>query len=87
MIAKWVYGMVICTDNNVTKYTWSKENFYLVNKPSKNRNVGYPLDSISVIPKLDKYFVDLTKEENEKYKKEEKFKDVIDFIMRSLEEL
>jgi len=31
---------------------------------NEKRNVGYPLDSISITPEYDKYTVDLTAEEN-----------------------
>ena len=56
LTAKWVYGMVVCTDKGIFKFTWSKDDFYLVDKPIEKRNVGYPLDSISVIPENGKYF-------------------------------
>ncbi|MDD3896149.1 MAG: hypothetical protein PHX19_03650, partial [Bacilli bacterium] len=35
-----------------------------VNEVNEKRNVGYPLDSISITPEYDKYTVDLTAEEN-----------------------
>ena len=50
LTAKWVYGMVICNGKETKEYTWSKGDFYLVSKPCKERNPGYPLDSISVMP-------------------------------------
>ena len=40
-----------------------KDKFYIVDTPSSKRNPGYPLDSISIMPELNKYFVDLTSEE------------------------
>ena len=43
LTAKWVYGMVVCTDKGIFKFTWSKDDFYLVDKPIEKRNVGYPL--------------------------------------------
>ena len=82
--AKWVYGMVIYKDDIAYKYTWSKENFYFADTPSGKINKGYPLDSISIVPKLNKYFVDLTKEEKEEYQKQENFEEVINFIVKSL---
>ena len=83
--AKWVYGMVIYKDDIAYKYTWSKENFYFVDTPSEKINNGYPLDSISIVPKLNKYFVDLTREEKDEYKnKNAKDDDVIKFILSSL---
>ena len=84
LIAKWVYGMVIYTDEGVSKFTWSKDDFYLVDKPIEKRNVGYPLDSISVIPETGKYFAELVEQKDEKYKKKESIEKVINFIVESL---
>ncbi len=83
LTAKWVYGMVVCTDKGVSEFTWSKDDFYLVCKPSEKRNIGYPLDSISVIPENGKYFVDLVKKDNEK--KKDGLEKVVNFIVKSLE--
>ena len=65
-------------------YTWSKDDFYLVDKPIEKRNVGYPLDSISVIPENGKYFAELVEQKDEKYKKKESIEKVINFIVESL---
>lgn len=46
----YVYGMVIYDGEEAKEYSWSKGHFYFVDKPSKNRNPGYPLDSISIMP-------------------------------------
>ena len=40
LVAKWVYGMVIYNGKDAKKYTWSKSNFYIVEKPSEKRNTG-----------------------------------------------
>ena len=61
--AKWVFGMVIYDGKEPKKYSWSKSHFYLVNKPCEKRNPGYPLDSISIMPECNKFFVDLTDED------------------------
>ena len=42
------------------EYSWSKSHFYFIDKPCKKRNPGYPLDSMSIMPECNKYFVDLT---------------------------
>lgn len=84
LIAKWVYGMVICTDKGISKFTWSKDDFYLVDKPIEKRNVGYPLDSISVIPESGKYFAELVEKKDEKYKKKNSIEKVVNFIIESL---
>ncbi len=82
LTAKWVYGMVIYNGIEAKEYSWSKAHFYFVDKPSEKRNPGYPLDSISVMPEFNKYFVDLTQEEKNKNTNNEN--DVIDFIVKSL---
>lgn len=80
LTSKWVYGIVIYDGKVSKQYTWSKDHFYFVDKPHEKRHPGYPLDSISIMPKLNKYFVELTQEEkninNENH--------VIDFIVKSL---
>lgn len=82
--AKWVYGMVIYDGKETKEFTWSKEHFYLVDTPSPNRNPGYPLDSINIIPEFNKYLVDLTKEEKQKYNETDKTNDVIRFMLDAL---
>ena len=84
LTAKWVYGMVIYTDEGVSKFTWSKDDFYLVDKPIEKRNVGYPLDSISVIPESGKYFAELVEQKEETYKKKDSIEKVVNFIEKSL---
>ena len=79
--AKWVYGMVIYNGESLKQITWNKSEFYFVDKPSEKRNPGYPLDSISIMPNCNKYFVDLTKEEKEKNNNEE---NVFDFILNNI---
>lgn len=82
LTAKWVYGMVIYNGTEPKQYTWSKEHFYFVDRPSEKRNPGYPLDSISIMPQLNKYFVELTPEDKKQKGNDES--DVIDFIVKSL---
>lgn len=84
LTAKWVYGMVICTEDGISKFSWSKDDFYLVDKPIEKRNVGYPLDSISVVPESGKYFADLVENNDEKYKKKDSIEKVVNFIVESL---
>ena len=80
--AKWVYGMAVYDGKEIKKYSWSKSYFYLVSKPHKERNVGYPLDSISIDPRYNKYFVELTPEEKKSENDNEQ--NVIEFIKNSL---
>lgn len=84
LVAKWVYGIVICKDEKNYQYTWSKENFYFVDKPCEKRNLGYPLDSITIIPEYNKYLVELTQEEKELRNKKENNSDILDFIENTL---
>lgn len=81
LTARWVYGLAIIKDGDIKTYTWSKEDFYLVDKPSSIINQGYPLNSISVNKKLNKYFTDIAREEKENNKEES---DVIDFIYKNI---
>lgn len=83
--AKWVYGLVIYNGKDIKEYSWNKENFYLVDKPCERRNPGYPLDSISVMPECNKYFVDLTEEDKKKNKENYNEDDVIEFIINNME--
>ena len=84
LTAKWVYGMVIYNGKEKKEYTWSKSHFYFVDKPCDKRNPGYPLDSITVVPEYNKYYLDLTKEEKEEYKQNTNINDVIKFILQNI---
>lgn len=85
LTAKWVYGMVICDGKEVKKHTWCKSNFYLVNKPCSKRNPGYPLDSISVMPENNQYWLEMTDEDKKNSKKNDKKPDgVIEFIVNNI---
>ena len=55
-----------------------------MDKPSKRRNPGYPLDSIAVVPEYHKYLVELTEEEKKENNNKNKEQDVIDFIVNSI---
>ena len=84
LTAKWVYGMVICNGKETKEYTWSKGDFYLVRKKKKERNPGYPLDSISVMPENNKYWLELTDEEKLKSKEEDNKDKVVEFIINNI---
>ena len=85
--AKWVYGMVVYNGQEKKEYTWSKSNFYFVDTPCETRTLGYPLDSIAIIPEFDKYLSELSKEEKEIYNAKNKEEDVVDFVVDALKEL
>ncbi|MBQ2938430.1 MAG: hypothetical protein IJE05_06115 [Clostridia bacterium] len=82
--AKWVYGMVIHNGKESKEYTWSKSHFYFIDKPCEKRNPGYPLDSISIMPEVDKYFVELTEEDKKKSSNKSNEDDVIEFIAKNI---
>ena len=84
LTAKWVYGMVIYNGKESKEFSWSKGDFYFVDKPCEKRNVGYPLDSISIMPECNKYFVDLTQKDREKDKNNYNDDEVIDFIVSNV---
>ncbi len=84
LTAKWVYGMVICNGEETKEYSWSKSNFYLVDKPCQKRNPGYPLDSISVMPENNKYWLELTDEEKRKNKEKGNKDEVVEFIVNNI---
>ena len=82
--ARWVYGMVLINDTGIHKYSWSYNDFYLVSNVNKKRNPGYPLDSISIDEKTNKYFVDMTEEDRQENAKDSSDQEVIKFILNSL---
>ena len=84
LTAKWVYGMAIYDGKEFKTYTWSKDHFYFIEKPSEKRNPGYPLDSISIIPEFNKYLVELTDEERKSYKEQKSTEGVTEFIVNSI---
>ena len=84
LTAKWVYGMVVYNGKETKEYTWRKKHFYFIDKPSEKRNPGYPLDSISIMPECNKYFVELTDEDKKQNKENYNDDDVIEFIVNSL---
>ena len=84
LTAKWVYGMVIYNGKTAKEFSWSKSDFYLVDKPCEKRNIGYPLDSISVMSENGKYFAEMTQEDKELINKNFKDTEVINFIVNNV---
>lgn len=82
LTAKWVYGIAVINNNKESTYFWSKEDFYIVDKRSDKIDKGYPLNSISINKKLNKYFTDMTKEDFNSIKEDEN--DVIRFLCKNL---
>ena len=82
LTCRWVYGIAVINNGIESTYTWSKEDFYIVDKPSNKINPGYPLNTISINKKLNKYFTDMTDEDREETNEDES--DVVDFLCKSL---
>lgn len=84
LTAKWVYGMVIYNGKETKEYSWNKSDFYLVDKPCEKRNPGYPLDSISIIPEKNQYYLELTEAERVNTKENSNKDEVVDFIINNI---
>ena len=86
LTCRWVYGIAVINNGIESTYTWNKDDFYIVSKPSdrpSNKiNPGYPLNTISVNKKLNKYFTDLTSEDKLELKEDES--DVVEFLCKNL---
>ena len=85
LTGRWVYGMAVINEGRFSTYTWNKDDFYIVSKPSDKIKPGYPLDTISVDKRLNKYFTDITSLDKEKILNDES--DVIDFLCENLQVL
>lgn len=76
---KWVYGLAVINElGREFTYTWYKDDFYMVDIPSKIINPGYPLNSISKYKKIDKYFTEITDKDKSLIEFDES--DVVEFI-------
>ena len=82
LTCRWVYGIAVINNGVESTYTWSKNDFYIVDKPSDKINPGYPLNTISINKKLNKYFTDMTKEDYDSVKEDES--DVVEFLCKNL---
>lgn len=60
---KWILGMVIIKDGEIYTYTDVTSEYYLVDTPAKDMREGYPLSSILVNKKANKYDIYLTEED------------------------
>ena len=81
---RWIYGMALISNGHEYTYTWSKENFYITSTPSNIINPGYPLNTISINIKLNKYFTDMTEEDKLLVQEDESH--VVDFLVKSLKD-
>lgn len=60
---KWISGMVIIKDGEISTYTDITSEYYLVDKSAKDMKEGYPLSSILVNKRTNKYDIYLTEED------------------------
>ena len=60
---KWILGMAIIKDGNISTYTDTTSEYYLVDTPAKDMIEGYPLSSILVNRKVNKYDIYLSEED------------------------
>ena len=80
LTARWVYGLAIIINKKEKTYTWNKEDFYISSEKSNKIIPGYPLNTISINKKLNKFFTDITEEERLNIKDNEQ--GVVNFILR-----
>ena len=79
---KWILGLVIITDGKISKYTDVTSEYYLVDTPAKDMREGYPLSSILVNKKINKYDIYLTEEDKKIGQADDK--GFIEFIEKTL---
>ena len=60
---KWILGMAIIKDGKISTYTDVTSEYYLVDTPAKDMIEGYPLSSILVNRKVNKYDIYLSEED------------------------
>lgn len=82
LIGRWIYGMALINNGHEYTYTWSKQNFYITSTPSNIINPGYPLNTISINIKLNKYFTEITEEDKLLIQEDESH--VVDFLVNSI---
>lgn len=83
LTCRWVYGLAVINNGDESTYTWNKEDFYIVDKPTDKINPGYPLNTISVNKTLNKYFTDMTEEDKKNMAQNES--DVVEFIFEHVQ--
>lgn len=55
---KWIYGLAVINEKGEeSTYTWTKDDFYMVDTLSNKINPGYPLNSISKYKIIESYIL------------------------------
>lgn len=79
---KWISGMAIIKDGKTSTHTEITSEYYLVDTPARERKEGYPLSSIMIHKKLNKYDIYLTEEDKKNNQTDDS--GYIDFIVDSI---
>ena len=79
---KWISGMAIIKDGKTSTHTEITSEYYLVDTPARERKEGYPLSSIMIHKKLNKYDIYLTEEDKKNNQTDDS--GYIDFIEKTL---
>ena len=81
---KWISGLVIIKDGSIVTYTDVTSEYYLVDTPVKDMREGYPLSSILVNKRTNKYDIYLTDEDKKMGQADDS--GFIDFITKNINE-
>ncbi len=79
---KWISGIVIVKDGKIYTHEEITSEYYLVDKPTPEIKDGYPLSSIMINKKLNKYDIYLTEEDKKVGRADDG--NVINFILNTL---
>ena len=79
---KWISGLVIIKDGSIFTYTDVTSEYYLVDTPVKDMREGYPLSSILVNKRINKYDIYLTDEDKKIGQADDS--GFIDFIVKTI---
>ena len=79
---KWISGLVIIKDGKISTYTDITSEYYLVDTPTKDMREGYPLSSILVNKRTNKYDIYLTEEDKKIGQADDS--GYIDFIVKTM---
>ena len=79
---KWISGIVIIKDGKVYTHEEVTSEYYLVDTPTPEVKKGYPLSSILINKKLNKYDIYLTEEDKKIGRADDSV--TIDFILKTL---
>ena len=88
ILGEWVNGVAIYNGEETKTFICGKSRYYFTSKRSEKRRPGYPLDSITIVPNVNKFLVEMTSDEkntntNFKY---DKTADRICEILKNMEE-